>query len=64
MWDQSLGGRVAHTERYKQKRDEAMNQVRELKQQIQTLKEENSSLRQVNDQLSSELERLKKQTKL
>jgi len=42
----SLGGRVAHTKRYKQQRDEAQAQLKSLTQENQKLQQENETLRQ------------------
>jgi chromosome segregation ATPase len=62
--NQSLGGRVAHTKRYKQQRDEAMALVKELKQQIQSLTQENQQLQTENQSLRSALEKFQKRDKL
>lgn len=62
--NQSLGGRVAHTNRFRQQRDDARVLVEEQKQQILTLSAENQRLIQENVRLSSVLEKLQKQNKL
>jgi SMC interacting uncharacterized protein involved in chromosome segregation len=62
--NQRLGGRVAHTERYKKKRDEAMELVKELKQQIQSITQENEKLRAENQNLHAALEKFQKRDKL
>ena len=53
--NQSLGGRVAHTKRYKRQRDEANALVEQQKQQIIVLSQENQHLREENKQLRQEL---------
>ncbi|MBN4001426.1 hypothetical protein [Nostoc sp. LPT] len=53
--NQSLGGRVAHTKRYKQQRDEAIALVEQQKQQIATLFQESQRLRQENERLYQKL---------
>ena len=62
--NQSLGGRVSHTERYKKQRDEAMIEVKELKQQMQALTQENQQLRAENQGLRSAIEKFQKRDKL
>jgi regulator of replication initiation timing len=54
--NQSLGGRVAHTKRYKQQRDEAKALV-EQQQQIATLIQEHQQLCIENERLCQELKR-------
>jgi chromosome segregation ATPase len=54
--NQSLGGRVAHTTRYKQQRDRAVEEVKALKAQLEMLQQENQQLRQENDRLHQELQ--------
>ncbi|MUL36905.1 hypothetical protein [Gloeocapsopsis dulcis] len=56
--NQSLGGRVAHTQRYKKERDEARVLVEEQKHQIFSLTAENQQLRQANEQFLRKLKRL------
>ena len=53
--NQSLGGRVAHTKRYKRQRDEAKALVEQQKEQIILLSQENQHLREENKQLRQEL---------
>lgn len=53
--NQSLGGRVAHTKRYKNQRDEAREIVEQQKDQIKTLKQENQSLQKENQKLQQAL---------
>ncbi|NJK35705.1 MAG: hypothetical protein HC919_12565 [Oscillatoriales cyanobacterium SM2_2_1] len=53
--NQSLGGRVAHTERYKRQRDEAKAQLQHLQDQVTSLIWEMQQLRQENDRLSQRL---------
>ncbi len=62
--NQSLGGRVAHTKRFRQERDEARALAEDQKQQIMTLTEENRHLHEENERLHSKLEKLQKQNKL
>jgi chromosome segregation ATPase len=62
--NQSLGGRVSHTERYKKQRDGAMASVKELKQQIQSLTQENQQLQTENQSLRSTIEKFQKRDKL
>lgn len=61
--NQSLGGRVAHTNRFRQQRDDARVLVEEQKQQILILSAENQRLLQENIRLFSVLEQLQKQNK-
>lgn len=56
--NQSLGGRVAHTQRYKKERDEARVLVEEQKNQILSLTAENQQLREANEQFLRKLKRL------
>lgn len=53
--NQSLGGRVSHTERYKKQRDEARVLIEQQKQQIAILVQETQSLRQENERLYQQL---------
>ncbi|MBN3877012.1 MAG: hypothetical protein HWQ42_11495 [Nostoc sp. JL23] len=53
--NQSLGGKVAHTKRYKQQRDEAIVLVEQQKQQIATLVQESQRLREENERLYQKL---------
>lgn len=62
--NKSLGGRVAHTQRYKRQRDEAMVQVKELRAQLQSLTHENQQLRAENDRLRLALNRVENQAAL
>lgn len=62
--NQSLGGRVAHMKRYKQQRDEAMAQVRGLREQLRSLTEENQQLRTENDRLRLALNSVENQAAL
>jgi chromosome segregation ATPase len=55
--NRSLGGRVAHTNRYKQQRDEAKALVEQQQNQIATLVQENRHLRTTNERLYQELKR-------
>ncbi|PIG91316.1 hypothetical protein [Gloeocapsopsis sp. IPPAS B-1203] len=56
--NQSLGGRVAHTQRYKRERDEARALIAEQKRQILTLTQENQELRAINEQFLRKLKSL------
>ncbi|MFQ3618060.1 MAG: hypothetical protein SNJ57_01385 [Cyanobacteriota bacterium] len=56
--NKSLGGRVAHTKRYKQQRDEAKALVEQQQTQIATLTQENQHLRRENERLQQELKQL------
>ncbi|WP_392535158.1 hypothetical protein [Nostoc sp. C117] len=49
--NQSLGGKVAHTKRYKQQRDEAIVLIEQQKQQIAKLLQESQRLREENEKL-------------
>ncbi|MBH8554274.1 hypothetical protein I8751_18260 [Nostocaceae cyanobacterium CENA357] len=53
--NKSLGGRVAHTKRYKQQRDEAIVLIEQQKQQIATLVQESQRLREENERLYQKL---------
>jgi chromosome segregation ATPase len=53
----SLGGRVAHTKRYKQQRDEARALVEQQKTQILALAQENQSLRTENEKFRQGMKR-------
>ncbi|WP_199295701.1 hypothetical protein [Trichocoleus sp. FACHB-591] len=55
--NKSLGGRVAHTKRYKQQRDEAKALVEQQQTQIATLIQENQHLRAENERFHRELKR-------
>lgn len=56
--NKSLGGRVAHTNRYRQQRDEAKILVEQQKNQIETLVQENHQLHAENERLYQELKRV------
>lgn len=56
--NQSLGGRLAHTQRYKRQRDEARALIEEHKHQIIILTIENRQLREANEQFLCKLKRL------
>ncbi|QYO63609.1 hypothetical protein [Leptolyngbya sp. 7M] len=56
--NKSLGGRVAHTKRYKQQRDEARALVEQRQTQITTLIQENQDLRVENERLREELKQI------
>ncbi|OUL22279.1 hypothetical protein [Nostoc sp. 106C] len=58
--NQSLGGRVAHTKRYKQQRDEAIALTQQQKQQIAMLVLESQRLRQENERLYQKLNQLER----
>lgn len=51
----SLGGRLAHTQRYKRQRDEARAELEQHRQQIQSLTHDNQQLRVENEQLHQKL---------
>ncbi|MBD2529940.1 hypothetical protein H6G97_10320 [Nostoc flagelliforme FACHB-838] len=53
--NKSLGGRVAHSKRYKQQRDEARALIEQQKQQIATLVQETQRLREDNERLAQKL---------
>ncbi|MBD0336762.1 MAG: hypothetical protein ICV62_14835 [Cyanobacteria bacterium Co-bin13] len=57
--NQSLGGRVAHTNRYRRERDEARTAIQELRQQLAIAVQQNQQLQQENETLRLELERLR-----
>jgi chromosome segregation ATPase len=57
--NQSLGGRVAHTNRFKRERDEARTVIQELRQQIAIATQQNQQLLQENEALRSELKQLR-----
>lgn len=61
--NQSLGGRVSHTKRYKKQRDDAMAEVKELKQQLQAMTQENQQLRTKNESLRLAVEKFQKRAK-
>lgn len=56
--NRSLGGRVAHTERYKRERDEARASLADKEKQIQILTTENQELRTINEQFLRKLKSL------
>lgn len=56
--NQSLGGRVAHTQRFRRERDEARTLAEQQKQQIKILTEQNQHLREENEKLRLILEQL------
>lgn len=58
--NQSLGGRVAHTKRYKQQRDEAIALSEQQKQQIAILVLESQRLREENERLYKKLNQLER----
>ncbi|WP_414564842.1 MULTISPECIES: hypothetical protein [unclassified Anabaena] len=58
--NQSLGGRVAHTKRYKQQRDEALAFIEQQKQQIAMLVLESQRLRKENEKLYKKLNQLER----
>jgi chromosome segregation ATPase len=56
--NQRLGGKVAHTQRYKQQRDEARATVTQLQADIAVLKADNQKLQAENQALRQALEQL------
>ncbi|BCL37115.1 hypothetical protein [Nostoc sp. MS1] len=56
--NQSLGGRLSHTKRYKQQRDEARALVEQQKQQIAVLLLESQRLREDNQRLFQKLNQI------
>ncbi|MEH2080377.1 MAG: hypothetical protein V7K89_10290 [Nostoc sp.] len=58
--NQSLGGRVAHTKKYKQQRDEAIALTEQQKQQIALLILESQRLREENERLYKKLNQLER----
>ncbi|WP_341526110.1 hypothetical protein WKK05_26600 [Nostoc sp. UHCC 0302] len=58
--NQSLGGRVAHTKRYKHQRDEAIALIEQQKQQIATLVQESQRLREQNEKLYQKLKQVER----
>ena len=62
--NQSLGGRVAHTRRFRRERDEARSAIQDLQQQLTLVAAENKRLQQENETLRSELNQLRQQNKL
>ncbi|WP_226889442.1 hypothetical protein [Nostoc sp. MG11] len=56
--NQSLGGKVAHTKRYKQQRDEAKTFIEQQKQQIAILVQESQHLREENEKLYQKLKQV------
>ncbi|MBD2412767.1 hypothetical protein FACHB389_07130 [Nostoc calcicola FACHB-389] len=58
--NQSLGGRVAHTKKYKQQRDEAIALTQQQKQQIALLILESQRLREDNERLYKKLNQLER----
>ncbi|MBE9209964.1 hypothetical protein IQ244_26415 [Nostoc sp. LEGE 06077] len=56
--NQSLGGKVSHTKRYKHQRDEAIALIEQQRQQIATLVQESQLLRQENERLYQKLKTL------
>ncbi len=62
--NQRLGGRVAHTNRFRQERDEARTAVQELRQQLAQVTQENQRLRQENEELRLELSKFRKRSQL
>lgn len=53
--NQSLGGRVAHTKRFRRERDEARELVKELRSQLNAAQQENQLLQQENESLRLKL---------
>lgn len=62
--NQRLGGRVAHTNRFRTERDAARAAAEELRQKLAQATDHNHQLRSENEALKSELSQLRKQTKL
>lgn len=62
--NQRLGGRVAHTNRFRNERDAARAAAEELRQKLAQSIDDNQQLRSENETLKSELSQLRKQTKL
>lgn len=62
--NQRLGGRVAHTNRFRQERDEARAAVQALRQQLAQTTEENQLLREENETLRLELVKFSKRSQL
>ncbi|MDZ7957106.1 MAG: hypothetical protein RMY34_04230 [Aulosira sp. DedQUE10] len=58
--NQSLGGRVAHTKKYKQQRDEARSVIEQQKQQIATLVQESQRLREDNERFYLKLKQVER----
>ncbi len=58
--NQSLGGRVAHTKKYKQQRDEAIALTQQQKQQIALLIIESQRLREENERLYKKINQLER----
>lgn len=59
--NKSLGGRVAHTKRFRQERDDARALAVQQQQQIVTLTQENEQFQRANEQLCSEIKKLRMQ---
>lgn len=57
--NQSLGGRVAHTQRFRRERDEAREILAEQQEQIAELKRYSQTLEAVNQQLAQQLSSFK-----
>ncbi|MBD0268528.1 MAG: hypothetical protein ICV77_09570 [Cyanobacteria bacterium Co-bin8] len=57
--NQSLGGRVAHTNRYRRERDEARVAIQDLRQQLAIAVQQNQQLQQENETLRLDLEQLR-----
>jgi len=62
--NQRLGGRVAHTTRFRNERDAARAAVEELRHKLAQATDDNQQLRSENETLRLELSQLRKQTKL
>ncbi len=62
--NQSLGGRVAHTKRFRRERDEARAILAEQKEQIEQLQQLNQTLVAQNQSLSDQLAQLRSPTAL
>lgn len=58
--NQSLGGRVSHTNRYRQQRNEARELVKQQNNQITDLLEQNQRLQMENEQLQRQLNQMRK----
>ncbi|NEP53698.1 MAG: hypothetical protein F6K65_34820 [Moorea sp. SIO3C2] len=54
--NQSLGGRVAHTKRFRRERDEARELVKELRSQLDAAHQENQLLQKENEALRGKLD--------
>ena len=61
--NQSLGGRVAHTNRFRRERDEAKELVKELRLQLTSARQENQTLREENESLRANLDIAQRQNR-